>query len=102
MISNLHITKQAEDDWIAEADCMDLHLFHPLASDDFPDKAEENLSSLAELPHIRSPVGDPFLKPEKMRELNRLYDAVRNHICPSQQRTAWRRMQLPTSLFRKR
>ena len=61
MSYNLHITKMAEDDLNAAADYIEFTLFNPQAADDLLDKADKELSSLAEMPQIHRLVDDPFL-----------------------------------------
>ena len=62
MSYNLHMTKKAEDDLNEAADYLEFTLLNPQAADDLVDKADQELSSLIEMPPIHRLVDDPFLK----------------------------------------
>ena len=61
MSYNLHITQKAEDDLNSAADYIEFTLLNPQAADDLLDKADEELSTLAEMPQTHRLVDDHFL-----------------------------------------
>ena len=61
MSYNLHITQKAEDDLNSAADYIEFTLLNPKATDNLLDKADKELSSLAETPQIHRLVDNPFL-----------------------------------------